>query len=388
MNGLPRKLIIFSAVLLGLLIFTSIVFGGSTGKIKGVVKDMESGDPIPGASVMIVGTSQGAMTDPDGQFMIILVPPGEEYLLRVTSISFNTVEVTGVKVKTDITTEQNIDMEKSVTDLGTVIKVTANRDKIKKYETRNMVTMSKEDIQTMPVQNVDQLLKSTAGINVTAEGEILIRGGRAGEVRYIVDGVDIGDPLGGAGPMNLGLSLSSGSIQEISIIKDGFDPEYGNALSGIVKITTQTGSAEKTNVSLQYITDDFGNKDLNKYSENYDNLQFILSGPDPILRDKIFPALGLNFLEDRDVTYFFFAEATKTGTPFDYAKYASPSTEPHYDYFNLLGIKIPERQSNDYSINSNIMFKPLNNMKAVFSFKTSSSRDMYFDWLYRNSPHN
>ncbi len=387
MIGLPRKTIIAAAVLLGLLICTSIVFGGSTGKIKGVVTDKETGEPIPGASVMVMDTKQGAITDPDGSYLIVLVPPGK-HDLRITSVSYNTVEVTGIEVSTDLSSEQNVEMEKAVTDIGVTIRVVGNQDKLDIRETASTMRITKELIQTMPVQNVDQLLKSTAGINVTAEGEILIRGGRAGEVKYIVDGVDIGDPLGGAGPMNLGLSLSSGSIQEVSIIKDGFDPEYGNALSGIVKITTQTGSAEKTNMSLQYITDDFGNKDLNKYSENYDNLQFILSGPDPIMRDKIFPSLGLNFLQDRDVTYFFFAEVTKTGTPYDYGKYASPSTEPHYNSFNLLGIKIPERQSNDYTINSNILFKPLNNMKAVFSYKTSSSHYMYFDWLYRYSPLN
>jgi len=386
MIGLPRKTIIFTAVLLGLLICSSAVFGGSTGKIKGVVTDSESGDPIPGASVLIVGTTQGAMTDPDGYFLITLVPPGEEYVLQVTSVSYNTVEVTGVKVSTDLTTEQNVEMGKAVTDLGKTIKVTANQDRIEKYVISSQVKRTAEDIKTMPIQNVDQLLKSTAGINVTAEGEILIRGGRAGEVAYIVDGVNIGDPLGGAGPMNLGLSLTSGSIQEISIIKDGFDPEYGNALSGIVKITTQTGSAEKTNMSVQYITDDFGNNDLNEYSENYDNVQFILSGPDPILKDKVFPALGLNFLEDRDVTYFFFAEVTKTGTAYDYSEFASETTLPDYSYFNLLGIEVPERQSNDYSINSNILFKPRSNMKAVFSYKTSYSHYMYFDWLYRYSP--
>jgi len=388
MKGLPRDTLIFTAVLLLPLIFVSIVFAGSTGKIKGVITDKQTGDPILGASVMLVGTVQGAMTDLDGKFMITLVPPGEDYTLKITSVSYGTVEVTGVKVSTDETTEQNVIMDKAVEDLGVVIKVTANQDRIEKFVHSSQVKMSKEEIQAMPVQNVDQLLKSTAGINVTAEGEILIRGGRAGEVAYIVDGVNIGDPLGGAGPMNLGLSLSSGSIQEISIIKDGFDPEYGNALSGIVKITTQTGSTEKTNMSIQYITDDFGNSDLNKYSENYDNLQFIISGPDPILKDKIFPSIGLNFLEDRDVTYFFFAEVMKTGTAYDYADFASPSTTPHYSSFNLLGIKIPERQSNDYSINSNVMFKPRNNIKAVFSYKTSSSRYMYFDWLYRYSPTN
>lgn len=385
MKGLPRKALLFVAVFTGLLILSSIVLAGTTGKIKGVVTDNETGEPILGASVMLVGTSQGAMTDPDGKFMIVLVPPGE-YVLRITSVSYATVEVSEVKVTTDLTTEQNVGMEKSVADLGVVIKVTADRDIIDRTVSSSQVKMTKKQIERMPVQNVDQLLKQTAGVVTTDQGEIIIRGGRVGEVAYIVDGVTIGDPLGGHGPMNLGLSLTSGSIQEISIIKDGFDPEYGNALSGIVKITTQTGSAEKTNMSVEYTTDDFGNSTLNKYSRNYDRLYFTLSGPDPILGNRILPALGLNFLEDKEVTYFLYAEVNKTGTAWNYENYSTPLTAKRYDYFNLLGIHIPERQRNDYSINANILMKPLSNLKMILSYKSSVLRYTDFDWEYRYTP--
>ncbi|MCP4703605.1 MAG: mucoidy inhibitor MuiA family protein [candidate division Zixibacteria bacterium] len=66
---------------------------------------------------------------------------------------------------------------------------------------------SKKEIESMPVQNVDELLRETAGVVTTNEGDIVIRGGRAGGAGYIVDGVRIGDPLGGYGPVNLGLSI-------------------------------------------------------------------------------------------------------------------------------------------------------------------------------------
>ena len=385
MTGLPRKLLFWAAILSVLLISTSLVFAGGSGKIKGVVTDKETGEPIPGASVMLAGTSQGAMTDPDGKYLINLVPP-QKYILNVTSISYNPVEVSDVNVSTDLTTEINVQMTKRVTDLGTIIRVTADRDVIDKYTTTNMVKITRETIQTMPVQNVDQLLQQTAGVVTTSQGEIIIRGGRVGEVAYVVDGVTIGDPLGGYGPTSFGLSLTSGSIQEISIIKDGFDPEYGNALSGIVKITTQTGAADKTNMTMQFVTDDFGNSTMNKYSRNYDNIYFTLSGPDPILKNKILPALKLNFLQDKEVTYFFYAEMTKSGTAYPYDKYATPTTAKKYRAFNLFGIELPERQLNDYSINANVMMKPLNNMKMIFSYKSSVNRNTLFDWQYRYSP--
>ncbi len=394
MKRLTRILILFTAILTIFMSFSFTAQAGNTGKIKGIVTDQTTGDPIPGASVLVVGTSMGAMTDPDGKFLITMVPP-LKYELRITSMGYNTVVVSDVEVVTDVTTEQNVKMGTNVEDLDKVIRVVGTKKGIDKYVTSTKVSISRKEIETMPVQNVDELIQQTAGVVTTNEGEIVIRGGRAGEVAYIVDGVTIGDPLGGYGPVNLGLSLTSGSIQEISIIKDGFDPEYGNALSGIIQITTQTGSTEKTNMTFQFITDDFGSHDLNTYSENYDHAYFTLSGPDPIFTKKIFPALGLNFLEDKDVTYFFFAEVTKTGTPYSYDDYASPTQPKKYSSFSLFGIDVPERQYNDYTINANVMMKPISNMKLVFSYKSNINRQTSFsksymgangDWQYRYSP--
>lgn len=55
----------------------------------------------------------------------------------------------------------------------------------------------KLELDHSPVTSVDELLESVAGVVTNSSGETFIRGGRAGEVAYIVDGVPIGDPLGG-----------------------------------------------------------------------------------------------------------------------------------------------------------------------------------------------
>ncbi|UCC43045.1 MAG: TonB-dependent receptor, partial [Candidatus Zixiibacteriota bacterium] len=138
-------------------------------------------------------------------------------------------------------------------------------------------------------------------------------------------------------------------------------------------------------VFLQYLTDDLGNRELNKYSRNYDFLQFQVAGPDPILKTKILPALGLNFLEDKEFTYFLYAEVDKQDTWLNYERYDSYSTRRSYPSFNLLGIDIPERQYNRYTLQANFRFRPHQNLKFVLSFKKWIRKTTMFGWAYRYS---
>ncbi|MFH2036098.1 MAG: von Willebrand factor type A domain-containing protein [Candidatus Zixiibacteriota bacterium] len=200
-------------LLIAVLILPLVIMAGTKGKIKGTVTDKDTGKPITGATVQIVGTSQGAMTDPYGKYLIMLVKPDTSYTLRVSSVSYTTVEITSVSVLADQTTEINIEMESSVADLSNCTKVVEDRDIIRSLQLYSNVAMKKDEIDLRPVVNVDELLKQTAGVVTNEKGEILIRGGRAGEVSYIVDGVSIGDPLGGYGPNNFGLSLNNQSFE-------------------------------------------------------------------------------------------------------------------------------------------------------------------------------
>ncbi len=360
------------------------LFAAATGKIIGQLLDAETKEPVIGASVMVVGTRRGAVTDFDGRYIIGQIEPGT-YSVRITHLDYDAVTVTDVFVKSDINSDVSRELSKKVTDLGVEIVVKDERDILNIREVSNEITISKEAIQTQPVSTVDDLLTQVTGVVTNKEGEIFIRGGRAFEVAYIVDGVPLGDPLGGLGQAGANLSLVSGSIQEFTVIKDGFDPEYGDALSGIVKITTQTGQKDVTRFNLQYMTDDFGNEDLNKYSRNYDYVRMSVSGPDPFLRTKIFPALGLNFLEDKELTYYLYAEVDKDDGIYQYQSYDTPITSRSDGSFNLLGIDIPDRRFNRYYWMSNVKFRPTQNLKILFSYKDREMRYTLWDWSFRYS---
>jgi outer membrane receptor protein involved in Fe transport len=388
MAGIGKRLLACALLAtVGLLLWPTISFAGTTGQIKGRVTD-ESGNPVIGASVLVVGTTQGAMTDLDGNFQILRVDPGT-YVLRISSVEYNTVEVTKVEVKIDETFEVNQKMAKKVTELDQVITVEGARDILDKFVVDSRVVINQETIRNRPVQTVDNLLEQVAGVRTTAEGEVFVRGGRAGEVAYIVDGVPIGDPLGsGRGAVGANLSLVSGSIAEIQIIKDGFDPEYGNALSGIVNIRSFTGDKNNTRLNLQWITDDFGNQKLNKYSRNQDYTQITLSGPDPLLSNKLLPALGINLLKDQEFTYFLYASADKNDGIYQMQDYNTPTTTRSWPSFGILGFDVPERLNNSYHVESNFKFRPRQNLKFVLSYKKYSNKNTLFSrdyWAYRYS---
>lgn len=388
MVGKGRTLLALTLVLtLVVLALPLDTFAVSYGHIKGQITNAADKTPVVGANVLVVGTKFGASTDPDGHFQILRVEPGT-YTLRISAVGFNTLEVTNVTVKIDETYEVNQTLTASVTDIGTTITVEGVGDLLDKYVVGGQVAISAETIKQRPVQTVDALLTQVAGVQTSSEGEVFIRGGRAGEVAYIVDGVPIGDPLGGRGQIGANLSLTSGSIAEIQIIKDGFDPEYGNALSGIVNIRSLTGDRDVTRLNLQYLTDDFGNQKLNKYSRNYDYVRMALSGPDPILSDKILPAFGLNAMRDQEFTYYLYADVDKNDGIYQMQDYDTPETRRDWPSFNLLGFDVPERLVNRYHFESNFKFRPQQNTKIVFSYKRWYTKQTLFDrdgWAYRYS---
>ena len=67
-----KKLFLIGIILC---LFPALLFAQS-GKLRGIVTDKATGDPLPGANVMIEGTSMGAAADLNGEFIILAVPPG------------------------------------------------------------------------------------------------------------------------------------------------------------------------------------------------------------------------------------------------------------------------------------------------------------------------
>ena len=96
-----------------LLILSTILFSGTTGKIAGIIKDSESGDPLVGVNVVIEGTTLGAATDLDGYYVILNVPPGN-YKVTASFIGYFDYSITDARVNIDQTTTLGFEMQPTV----------------------------------------------------------------------------------------------------------------------------------------------------------------------------------------------------------------------------------------------------------------------------------
>ncbi len=211
--------------------------GTEAGRIVGQIVDAKSGEGLPGANVIVKGTYYGGSSDIDGNVGIERVKAGV-YTLEVSLLGYKVVQYTGVVVEAGKTYTFRARLEETILAVGQEVVVVGERPLFDIEETASRRSIEQKDIQAAAVQSVQAIVSMQPGV-VMADNEIHIRGGRAHENAYLVDGVSVQDPLAGTG---FGLQLSPGAIQEAEVITGGYNAEYGQATSGIVNITTREGA--------------------------------------------------------------------------------------------------------------------------------------------------
>ena len=210
-------------------------FAGTTGKLAGRVTAKESGEPLIGANVMIEGSVLGAATDLEGNFYILQIPPGT-YSIRFSMIGYQSLVINDVRMMVDLTTTANGALSESAVGLEEVV-VQAERAMIQTDVTYSQANISSEEVDMLPVEEFEDVLALQAGVVMTG-GEIHVRGGRGGEISYMIDGISVTDPYNSG----LAVEIENNAIQELQFISGTFNAEYGQAMSGIVNIVTKDGN--------------------------------------------------------------------------------------------------------------------------------------------------
>jgi TonB-linked SusC/RagA family outer membrane protein len=218
--------------------------------VSGTVSD-ETG-PLPGANVLIKGTTVGTQTDFDGNYTLLDV--GSDATLVFSYIGFKTTEV-AVNEQTTI----DITLEVDASKLDEVI-VTGYGTQTRGEITGAVATVEMADAVKLPVQNAAELLQGRAtGVNVINSGtpgdapKINVRGfgtSNNTDPLYIIDGVQTDDN-------NALNNINPADIKQLTVLKDAAAAIYGaRASNGVIIITTNGGSynMDKPQVSFDIYT--------------------------------------------------------------------------------------------------------------------------------------
>jgi len=198
------------------------------GKIAGRVIDAATGDPLPGVNVVIEGTTQGTATDMDGEYVIIRVRPGT-YSVRAQFLGFQTQVIANVEVIIDQTTRVDFRLGEEVLE-GEEIVVTAERPIVQVDRTTTTAVVGEEQLEALPVLGISDAINLQAGV---VDGRF--RGGRSGEVAYLINGI----PINNAFNNQASFEIEQNMVSNLQVISGVFNAEYGQAQSGVVNIVTK-----------------------------------------------------------------------------------------------------------------------------------------------------
>jgi len=203
--------------------------------VSGTVTDGENDETLPGVNVLIKGTTQGTVTDMNGEYRLSV--PSNDAVLVFTSIGFAAEEVT-------VGNQSTIDlvMLPDVQSLSEIV-VTGYSVDSRRETTGSVATVDAEDLQVIPSGNVEQQLQGrVSGVTVITNGQpgtssiVRVRGfGALGgnAPLYIVDGVPTLDTE----------FLAPGDIESTTVLKDATSASiYGaRAAGGVIVYTTKKG---------------------------------------------------------------------------------------------------------------------------------------------------
>lgn len=365
------------------------LWAGTTGKIAGRITDKENGEALIGANILIesqwingvaspLSQRMGAASDPDGFYYIINLSPGT-YSVKCFMIGYQTQTVRQIQVMVDKTQTLDFSLSSQTLDIGKEVVVIAEKKLIQKDLTSTSANVGSEVMKSLPVENFQDVVNLQAGV---MDGHF--RGGRGGEVAYMMNGISINDNFSG----QPAFEVEKNVIEQLDVISGTFNAEYGQAMSGVVNIVTKEGS-ENYHLNLSFYSGDyytdhtsvFWNKDHFNPKNDY-NLDFSLTGPIVASwknRLTFFVACRLN----QDEGYIW---GQRRFMPGDSSSFSSDNTDEWVINSSGDNTYMPMNDSYQLTFHGKITARVMGNSKISVEGITQSRDYHEYDHAYRINP--
>jgi len=256
---------IYFALLSVLFIGLSAVAQNDGGSIKIVLQDKGTKEAIPFANVVAFrdGVQVGvATTNMDGEAIIKPLAPGK-YTVKGIYIGYQATEIKDVVVGEGKTAYVTIPLSNAEGVVLQEVEVLEYAVPLIDPDTKTGQTVTREEYQNLATKDINSVAATTAGVYQADEGkELNVRGSRATNTTYFVDGVKvIGTP-----------NLPQQSIEQLNVITGGVPANYGDLTGGAISISTR-GPQSQYFGGLEYITSQI----TDPYK--YNSLGFSVGGP-------------------------------------------------------------------------------------------------------------
>lgn len=267
------------------------------GIVKGKVINSATNEPVPFSTVVIFGTTIGAMTDFDGNFLFTGIDPG--YIsIRASSVGFEEYVSPEFLVTRDNSVYIELPISESVVGIDDVV-VRASPFRKKLESPLSVRIVGIQEIEKNPGGNRDisKVIQSFPGVASTPafRNDVIVRGGGPNENRFYLDDIEIpylnhfSTQGASGGPVGI---INVDFVQELNFYSGAFPASRGNAMSSVLSFRQIDGNNEKMKFRATVGASDIG---LTVDGPTGENSSLILSVRRSYLQF-LFSAIGLPFL--------------------------------------------------------------------------------------------
>ncbi len=223
--------------------------------IRGSVADKITKAPLPGANIIVVGSSPliGTVSDANGSFLLTGVPTGR-VSVRISYLGYNDVLLSNLELNTGRELILDVELEEKIYT-GKEVVISAQSDKTDPINKMSSVSVRQFTVEETNMyagarSDVARMAANFAGVNGTEDSrnDVIIRGNTPSGLLWRLDDVDIPNPNHFAamgttgGPISI---LRNNLLLNSDFITAAFPAEYGNALAGVFDLKSVNGNNQR-----------------------------------------------------------------------------------------------------------------------------------------------